>query len=152
MNNKYYKVVYKLKEYLDSIPTLNTKVFSRSQEKDLFKNSIYPLAHLSNEVINYTSVSVNTFTFELAVLDKRIIDDKPNEDKFPGDSNIIDNYATTYAIINHFLTLLLSGDEELNYDVESIGSIMPIYLADTNGLDGWAVSFTISVPNDLNVC
>lgn len=152
MNNKYYKVVYLLKQYLDNIPTLNTKLFSRSQEKDLFKNTVFPLAHISNESIDFQSINVNTFSFEVAVLDKRIIDNEKSDDKFTGDANIIDNYATTYAIINDFLTQLYAGDHDVNYDIESVSSITPIYLDDTNGLDGWAVSITLSVSNDLNLC
>lgn len=152
MNNNYYKVVEMLKKYLDNIPSLNTKVFSRSAEKDLFKNSIYPLAHVNNAIVPYQNWAVNTFSFEVGVLDQRIIPQKQSEDKWTGDSNIIDTFSTTYSILIDFLSQLERGDVGLTYDIVDISGLTPLYIDDTNGLDGWVVTITINLPNDLSVC
>lgn len=152
MNNNYYQIVKVLKGYLDNIPTLNTKVFARSPEKDLFKNSIYPLAHLTNAIVPYFDWSVNTFAFEIGVLDQRIISDEKSADKWTGDTNILDTFATTYSIINDFLSQVERGSQEFLYEVESISGLTPLYIDDTNGLDGWVTTIVLKVPNGIELC
>lgn len=149
MNNNYYKLVEKFKTLLEGIKVVNSVIYARTEEKDVYKNTKFPLVHINPTTTPYRNRHVSTFTFEVGAFNQRI--DGEGKDKF-SDNNIIDNHNTTYAILNEFLSELEANLDMEVYEIENVSSFRPMYLSDTNGLDGWVVLVTITVANGLDLC
>lgn len=149
VNNNFYKIVDKFKSILNDIEVVNTIVYARTEEKDLYKNTVFPLVHINPTVTPYLNQQVGVFTFEVGAFNQRI--DGEDRSQF-SDNNIIDNHNTTYAILNEFLTVLQMNVDHEIYNISTISSLRPVYLDDSNGLDGWVVLVTIEVVNNLNLC
>lgn len=154
MNNNYYKIVKLIQDCLDKNPIVNTILYARTEDKDLYKNNIYPLVHINPTMSSWNNYQSNIFSFEVGVLNQRIKDNRNDDKKLTGDNNIIDNHATCYAILNDFIQQLEVGieDNDLIYNLESVSSIEPIFYSGMNGLDGWAFTIELKVNNDLELC
>lgn len=151
MNNNFYKIVKKLRDTVESNPIVNTVVYARTEEKDLYKNSKYVLVHINPAPSSWVNDKSNIYTFEIGVFDKREATSQTKDTVFEGNDNIIDNHNTCYAILNEVLSVLHRQNEDEIY-LDSVGQITPVYLSDTKGLDGWVTTITFKLPNKLNVC
>jgi hypothetical protein len=151
MNNNYYKLVKLMRDLLEDNPIVNTLIYARTEDKDLYKNNIYPLVHINPTSSPWLNYQVNEFAFEIGVLNQRTSDDRDKETKFEGNDNIIDNHNTCYSILNDFLSSM-EMSEESALEVTSISNITPLFLTDTNGLDGWVSTISIKVNNTIDFC
>ena len=151
--NSYYKATTILREILEANEDVNTVLHGKSDDKDLYKKSIYPLAHINPVSSSFDSSQANTFTFEIAVLDQRdLSSNSQTEDKFYGNANEIDNLNTAHSVLNDLLTRL-----RLNYndglEVIGVSPAQPVLFKDFNLLDGWLISLTVTMPNDIiDIC
>jgi len=150
-NNGFYKITEYLMKIAEGIELNNTVIFAQSEDKDLYKNNVYPLIHL-NPTTSPLSISngATSFTFEIGVLDKRIQDNK-GQDKIDGNFNIIDTFATTSAIVNEYISDI-NRNIGSEFTLESITDATPIYYEDNNGLDGWVFQLTIQIANNVDFC
>jgi hypothetical protein len=150
--NTFYQAVELLKSRLENNPLVNTVVFARTEEKDLYKKNIFPIAHINPRPSNWVNNQVNLFTFEVGVFEQRNIVKDPIETKFEGNDNQLDNMNTTYQVINDLVSYLERQDNEYQIEVESVSAINPVIFKDFNLLDGWVVTITLSAPNNIDVC
>lgn len=151
MNTNFYKLTERLREVCKDNTLVQTVIYARTEEKDLYKNTKYPLIHLNPAPSNWSNEKVNSFTFEIGVFDQRTTSKQTKDTVFEGNDNIIDNHNTCYAILNEILTVLSKDNSDIIY-MTSVGPITPFYKDDGNGLDGWATTITFDLPNFLNVC
>jgi hypothetical protein len=150
--NTFYQAVELLKSRLENNPLVNTVVFARTEEKDLYKKNIFPIAHINPRPSNWVNNQVNLFTFEVGVFEQRNIVKDPIETKFEGNDNQLDNMNTTYQVINDLVSYLERQDNEYQIEVQSVSAINPVIFKDFNLLDGWVVTITLSAPNNIDVC
>lgn len=144
MNNNFAIGYNKIKNTLEENKLINTIVYARSENKDIFKDTTYPVAHINPVATNWTNENVNIFTFEVGIFEQRLKDDRSGVD------NVVQNHNSTYAHINDFLTKMSKDTRDQIYLEEVIGP-EPFYLQDLNGLDGWMTTITIHVQNNLHV-
>jgi hypothetical protein len=151
--NSYFKITSTLKDILQSNPDVATVIHGKTSERDLYKANRFPLAHINPVGSDFSSSQVNTFIFEIAVLEVREISkNNPIEDKFEGNDNEIDNLNKCHSIINMLLSRLRLLD---NDDVELISATTatPLLLSEKNLLDVWLVQVTLQTPNNIiSVC
>jgi hypothetical protein len=130
--NSFYKVSNKIKELFLTNPDVHTIVFGRTSERDLYKKSIYPLVHINPLSSSFNTSSVNTFTFEIAVLDQRDLSRRTEEDKYEGNDNEIDNLNLTHSIINRFISefRLQNNSDEIEITNVRNNIVYPYYFAE----------------------
>lgn len=150
-NNAFYDITEYLLNISQSIESVNTTLFARSEEKDLYKNNLYPLVHINpiNSPLSLENGSI-IFSYEIGVLNQRI-EDKRGTDKLNGDFNIIDNFNTTSSIINEFISEI-SLNLGSKFTITEISNAEPIYYEDKNGLDGWVFTISIGISNNVDFC
>lgn len=145
----FYQVVQKLRDFLEDHEDVNTVMFGANQESDMFKINIYPLAVInpSNPSILFNGGNTLEFTFEIAVLDIRDFSDDDVEDKFRSNDNKIDNLAVSFSVINDLVNYLNNTRDENLIELVSVENITPYTFAFLKGLDGFAATFTLRMPN-----
>lgn len=150
--NAFYLVVDLIKERLQNNPNVNTVLFGATEDKDLYKKNIYPIAHINPVSAPMDSTKASYFTFEIACLDQRDISKAPATDKFDGNDNLQDNLNITYTILNDLVGWLRLQNNSIYAELDSVSEATPILFKDHNLLDGWYMTITIKVPNNQNVC
>lgn len=157
MANQFHRAVEIIKDRLKPIsmggtnPYVKTVLFGVSEEKDLYKKSIYPIAHIvpvsaPMGTIKMRTNAVNMFAFEVAVLDKRDISNSSPLDKFDGNDNLQDNLNITYAILNDLISYLKQVENDMNIVLSEVNDFSPVLFRDFNLLDGWVCRFVLMVP------
>lgn len=149
--SNFYTVVDYLKKLLSADKFVNTVVIGRTNERDLYKKSIYPLAHIIPVTSPWINSNVSAFTFQIGILEQRDIPNKKKDTKFEGDDNMIDNLNTTYAVLNQLLSYLSNQNNEHYIELDSVGGIQPFLFTDHALLDGFYVTLTLIIRND-SVC
>ena len=150
--NAFYLVVDFLRNRLESNPNNNTVVFGRTEDRDLYKKSIYPLTHINPVSAPMSSSQVSYFSFEIACLDQRDISKSVATDKFEGNDNLQDNLNITYTILNDLVNYIRLQNNNYSIEIESVSDAQPIIFNDYNLLDGWFISLTLKIPNNQSVC
>jgi hypothetical protein len=151
--NNFYNAVNLIKARLESNEQVNTVVFSRTEEKDLYKKAIYPLAHINPMEIPFRNSQVSMFTFEVGVFEQRNINKEDTNTKFEGNDNVIDNLNLCYAILNDLVTYLTLQENEYEIILDSVTSATPLLMKDFNILDGLVLQLTLMAPNDvISIC
>ena len=82
----FYNLTDKLKDALLAEPFVNTVTFGSLDDVDLNKQTIFPLSHI---IVNNTTVSSKTLTFNVSILAMDIVDISKDEttDIFVGNDN-----------------------------------------------------------------
>lgn len=150
--NTFYKMVDLIKTKLEEDPIINTVIFARLNEKDLYKKSIYPIAHIIPVSTPYINVQVNQITFDVGVFEQRDISKIQAEQKFEGNDNVIDNLNLTYSVLNDLLAYLELQNNPDNIQLVRVSNLQPIQYNDFNILDGWTVQITLEIPNNVEIC
>lgn len=151
--NNFYKITSFIKTLLTDNEEVSTVVFGRTEDKDLYKKSLYPLVHVNPRSAPLQSSNVTLFSFEIAVMDQRDLSTTTVDyDKYEGQDNLVDNLNTTYSIINRFITELRLTNNADYIELESVSDATPIIFKDHNLLDGWLITVTLQMPNNLSIC
>ena len=150
--NTFYLVVDFLRSRLEGNPNNNTVIFGRTEDKDLYKKSIYPLTHINPVSAPMSSSQVSYFSFEIACLDQRDISKSITIDKFEGNDNLQDNLNITYTILNDLVNYIRLQNNNYNIEIEDVSEASPIVFSDFNLLDGWFITLTLKIPNNQSIC
>lgn len=148
----YYKCVQLLRNLLESNEDVNTIMHSARSMADLQKKNIYPLAVINPVAAGFDVTSVNTFDFEIAVLDQRDLSNDDIIDKFKSNDNEIDNLNTCHAVLNRLVMELRNKLHDDNIRLTAITNLTPLLESNLNLLDGWFVTVTLSIPNTISIC
>jgi hypothetical protein len=147
-NNNFYKCVQLIKERVENNPLVNTVIFARTNEKDLYKKNIFPIVHINPISSPFQNSQVNRFTFEVGSMEQRDIPDAKKDTKFEGDDNIIDNLNLTYTVLNDLVSWLQLQKNEDDIELIQVSEFQPLLFTDFNVLDGWVVRITLEIRND----
>lgn len=155
--NQFYRSVELIKDRLKPAsmggtnPYVKTVLFGQTDDKELYKKSIYPIAHIVPVsaplgTVKMRTNAVNLFAFEVAVLEQRDISNSTPLNKFDGNDNLQDNLNITYYILNDLITYLKTVQNEMNIQLSEVNDFTPVLFKDFNLLDGWVCRFVLTVP------
>jgi hypothetical protein len=148
----FYNLTDKLKDALLAEPFVNTVTFGSLDDVDLNKQTIFPLSHI---IVNNTTVSSKTLTFNVSILAMDIVDISKDEttDIFVGNNNEQDVLNTQLGLLTRIINILQRGDlfTEL-YQVQGDVSCEPFVDRFDNKLAGWVATFDVLVQNDMTIC
>jgi len=150
--NHFYKVTKLLRDILEADTLINTVLFARTEDKDLYKKKLYPLAHINPKSSPYSNSTVREFVFEIGVFEQRDINSKNTETYFEGNDDLIDNFNVCDAVLNRLISTLSMLNNEDNIELINVSSAVPLVMKDTNLLDGYVVELTLQIPNNIDLC
>ena len=150
--NEFYTVAYYLKNWLIADQDVNTVTHESVNGIDLFKQATYPLANvlITSAIIQKGLV---IFNFKIHVLDIRNVSKEEMPDKWLRNDNELDNLNTCFAVINKLITNLRNQRNDDDIELVNDPSPLPVELEFLNGLDGWEIDVSLSIPNNkISVC
>ena len=147
----FYQVTQKIKEQLLADENVNTVTTGDITKIDLSKQTIFPLSHL---IVNNVTNEDNILNFSLSVLSMDIVNVSKEEttDIFIGNNNEQDILNTQLVVVNKLVQMLRAGTvyQDL-YQLVGNPNFEPFYDRFENEMAGWAVTFDIMIPNDLEI-
>jgi len=151
--NNFYTVVDFIKNWFMADEDVITVTHGATELTDNQKKNLFPLVHF-NVLSAPVQQGLSSFTFEIACLDIRtVVNNEPIADKFLRNDNELDSLNIAYAILNRFVVHLITGADDSDIDYQSLSDMTPVSFAYTNGLDGWVLTVTLTIPNNkINVC
>lgn len=151
--NQYTQILYYLKELAERDGFVNTVKQGEISELDIEKTNIFPLVNIAVTGGGFTNGSTITFNIDLRCLSIRDINKEVVNDKFWKNDNEVDNMNETLAVLNRMWITMYRDFDENNITASENPSLEPIIYDEKNILDGWALTFTIEIPNTtLNLC
>ena len=147
----FYDLLDKIKDKLESNPSVQTVTYGDISEVDLDKQTIFPLAHFMTGGATYEG---NTWVFDLSVLCMDIVDESKEEgDSFRGNNNEHDVFNTQLQVINSICDELNRGDLRAdNYVLNGNPTVEAFVDRFENRLAGWTLSLQIRVMNTYSLC
>lgn len=146
----YYEVLKTIKGILEKNKLVNTVTQGDIASIDLDKKNIYPLTHIQTGTATM-GMQVITFSITVFAMDIRDKVNAPNEDKFVGNDNELDNMNTMLAVQNDLFKQLANLDNGIA--INQNPTCEPFYESRMNLLDGWAMTFEIDIPNtEISTC
>ena len=148
----FYQVTQAIKDQLLADENVNTVTTGDITKIDLGKQSIFPLSHI---IVNNVGNEDNILRFSLSVLSMDIVDVSKEEtvDIFVGNNNEQDILNTQLAVLNKLVQVLRGGTIYQNqYQLDGNPNFEPFYDRFENEMAGWALTFDVLVPNDIEIC
>jgi len=148
----FYTVTQKIKDQLLADPDVNTVTSGDIARVDLAKQSIYPISHL---MVNNVSNNDQVLTFSMSVLAMDVVNVSKEEttDIFRGNNNEQDILNTQLVVLNKLVQLLRGGElHQEKYQLQGTPSFEPFYDRFEDEVAGWALSFEVIVPNEVEIC
>ena len=148
----YYDVLDTVKDILLADVNCNTVTRGDITKVDLNKQNIFPLAHM---ILNNITESGQTMSFNFSILAMDIVDTSKNEtvDIFRGNDNEMDVKNTQLAVLNKFVQILRKGATHRDgYQLDGSTTLEPFTDRFENEVTGWALSFTLVVMNNIDIC
>lgn len=148
----FYQVTETIKEALLSDVNVNTVTTGDITRIDLGKQTMFPLSHL---VINNVGNEDTVLRFSLSVLSMDIVDISKEEvvDIFVGNNNEQDVLNTQLAVLNKLVQVLRGGNLHQDlYQLDGTPNFEPFYDRFENEVAGWALTFDVLIPNDIEIC
>ena len=148
----FYQVTQAIKDQLLADENVNTVTTGDITKIDLGKQSIFPLSHI---IVNNVGNEDNILRFSMSVLSMDIVDVSKEEtvDIFIGNNNQQDILNTQLAVLNKLVQVLRGGTIYQNqYQLDGNPNFEPFYDRFENEMAGWALTFDVLVPNDIEIC
>ena len=148
----FYQVTETIKEALLSDVNVNTVTTGDITRIDLGKQTMFPLSHL---VVNNVGNEDSVLRFSLSILAMDIVDISKEEvvDIFVGNNNEQDVLNTQLAVLNKLVQVLRGGNLHQDlYQLDGTPNFEPFYDRFENEVAGWALTFDVLIPNDIEIC
>jgi hypothetical protein len=148
----FYQVTQVIKDQLLSDVNVNTVTTGDITRIDLSKQTMFPLSHI---IVNNVGNEDNILRFSLSVLSMDVVNISKEEvvDIFIGNNNEQDILNTQLAVLNKLVQVLRGGDLHNDlYQLDGSPNFEPFYDRFENEMAGWALTFDVIVPNDIDIC
>ncbi len=148
----FYQVTETIKDALLSDVNVNTVTTGDITRIDLGKQTMFPLSHL---VVNNVGNEDSVLRFSLSILAMDIVDISKEEvvDIFVGNNNEQDVLNTQLAVLNKLVQVLRGGSLHQDlYQLDGTPNFEPFYDRFENEVAGWALTFDVLIPNDIEIC
>tara|TARA_R110000796_G_scaffold201_1_gene820 strand:+ start:802 stop:1266 length:465 start_codon:yes stop_codon:yes gene_type:complete len=151
----FYQVTQVIKDQLLSDVNVNTVTTGDITRIDLSKQTMFPLSHIIVNNVGSDGNDGNILRFSLSVLSMDIVNVSKEEvvDIFLGNNNEQDILNTQLAVLNKLVQVLRGGSLHQDlYQLDGTPNFEPFYDRFENEMAGWAVTFDVIVPNDIEIC
>jgi aspartyl/asparaginyl-tRNA synthetase len=148
----FYQVTETIKEALLSDVNVNTVTTGDITRIDLSKQTMFPLSHI---IVNSVGNEDNILRFNLSVLAMDVVDFSKEEviDIFRGNNNEQDILNTQLAVLNKLVQVLRGGTLHQDlYQLDGTPNLEPFYDRFENEMAGWALTFDVLIPNEIEIC
>ncbi len=148
----FYQVTETIKEALLSDVNVNTVTTGDITRIDLSKQTMFPLSHI---IVNNVNNEDSILRFSLSVLAMDVVDFSKEEviDIFRGNNNEQDILNTQLAVLNKLVQVLRGGTLHQDlYQLDGTPNLEPFYDRFENEMAGWALTFDVLIPNDIEIC
>lgn len=148
----FYNLTDKIKKHLLSDKDVKSVTTGDITRVDLSKQTAFPLSHL---IVNNATNSRTILTFDISVIAMDIVNQSKEEtvDIFRGNNNEQDILNTQLVVLNKLVEVLKRGDLHTElYQVVTDATFEPFYDRFENEVAGWVASFSVQVPNDIDIC
>jgi hypothetical protein len=148
----FYQVTQVIKDQLLSDVNVNTVTTGDITRIDLSKQTMFPLSHI---IVNNVGNEDNILRFSLSVLSMDVVNVSKEEvvDIFIGNNNEQDILNTQLAVLNKLVQVLRGGDLHNDlYQLDGSPNFEPFYDRFENEMAGWALTFDVIIPNDIDIC
>ena len=148
----FYQVTQVIKDQLLADVNVNTVTTGDITRIDLSKQTMFPLSHI---VVNNVGNEDNILRFSLSVLSMDVVNISKEEvvDIFIGNNNEQDILNTQLAVLNKLVQVLRGGTLHQDlYQLDGTPNFEPFYDRFENEMAGWALTFDVIIPNDINIC
>ena len=125
---------------------VNTVTTVKTNDMDLNKENIYPIVNIdmTSDTIETDAVLVS---YTISILQQRDVTNKKTDSKLLIDTNVIDNVNETQTIAAKFINYLRWQNNELNIEIQSLGSLDSKQNFKGSGLDGFQFDIELSIFN-----
>jgi len=148
----FYQVTETIKNQLLADVNVNTVTSGDITRIDLSKQTMFPLSHI---IVNNVGNEDNILRFSLSVLAMDVVDFSKEEtvDIFRGNNNEQDILNTQLAVLNKLVQVLRGGTLHQDlYQLDGAPNLEPFYDRFENEMAGWALTFDVLIPNDIEIC
>ena len=148
----FYQVTETIKNQLLADVNVNTVTTGDITRIDLSKQTMFPLSHI---IVNNVGNEDNILRFSLSVLSMDVVNISKEEvvDIFIGNNNEQDILNTQLAVLNKLVQVLRGGTLHTDlYQLDGTPNFEPFYDRFENEMAGWALTFDVIIPNDINIC
>jgi len=148
----FYQVTETIKEALLSDVNVNTVTTGDITRIDLSKQTMFPLSHI---IVNNVNNEDSVLRFSLSVLSMDVVDFSKEQtvDIFRGNNNEQDILNTQLAVLNKLVQVLRGGTLHQDlYQLDGTPNLEPFYDRFENEMAGWALTFDVLIPNDIEIC
>jgi hypothetical protein len=151
MRNPIYNCIELIATILQNDSDVNTITLMESEDSiDFDKKNIYNLVNINIVSANFET---KTIGFEITALAQRDEVKTTITNKFLGNDNRLDNFASIHSILNNLTKKLRLTRNDFDIEFESATEPTIFNKAFTNGLDGMTLDLVLSYPdNDTTVC
>ncbi len=148
----FYQVTETIKNQLLADVNVNTVTSGDITRIDLSKQTMFPLSHI---IVNNVGNEDNILRFNLSVLSMDVVDFSKEEtvDIFRGNNNEQDILNTQLAVLNKLVQVLRGGTLHQDlYQLDGTPNLEPFYDRFENEMAGWALTFDVLIPNEIDIC
>jgi len=148
----FYQVTETIKNQLLADVNVKTVTSGDITRIDLSKQTMFPLSHI---IVNNVGNEDNILRFSLSVLSMDIVDFSKEEviDIFRGNNNEQDILNTQLAVLNKLVQVLRGGTLHQDlYQLDGTPNLEPFYDRFENEMAGWALTFDVLIPNEIEIC
>ena len=148
----FYQVTETIKNQLLADVNVNTVTSGDITRIDLSKQTMFPLSHI---IVNNVNNEDSVLRFSLSVLAMDVVDFSKEEviDIFRGNNNEQDILNTQLAVLNKLVQVLRGGTLHQDlYQLDGTPNLEPFYDRFENEMAGWALTFDVLIPNDIEIC
>jgi len=148
----YYNALQRLKDIFEADEFVNTVTSDGYIDFDNWRKNVYPLVdiYITTSAFNEQTTNVSSFNVDITCMDIRDFNKEEVNDKFWTNDNRHDTWNLTHAILKRGFALAVKTNDL--FDIESFTDAERIVFGKENGLDGWRMSWTVSVTDELNTC
>ena len=148
----FYQVTETIKNHCYADVNVNTVTSGDITRIDLSKQTMFPLSHI---IVNNVGNEDSVLRFSLSVLSMDVVDFSKEEviDIFRGNNNEQDILNTQLAVLNKLVQVLRGGTLHQDlYQLDGTPNLEPFYDRFENEMAGWALTFDVLIPNDIEIC
>ena len=148
----YFTTVDTLRAHFASDPIVNEVTQGDIFSVDLNKKTIFPLVHI---MVNNSIAEEFVIRYNITIMAMDIVDfsKEQNTDLFYGMDNEVDALNSMHDVLVRAYKLMKAGSIwNAKVQVEDTANLEPFSERFENNLAGWAMTFDITVPNEMTIC
>lgn len=130
---------------------VNTITMVQTKNIDNNKENIYQLVnidYLQSEILEDAIIA----RYLITAVQQRDIQPKKLDSKLRLDSNLVDNWNETHAVLQRFINQFKSNNFPNNIELQSLITTTVLQDFNKNGLDGHQITIDLSIPNMGSGC